>query len=90
MIHASNTLNSARSFFVWKKIECLLRNVFYGEEFIYKKPLSKPKRLTVNSKPTPRGLPLSQRSPLVSLDLRKNHPLLLKSYSNFSRRFTKI
>jgi hypothetical protein len=93
MIHPNNTLNSTRnstsSFFVWKKIAYLLRNFFYGEGFIYKKPLSKPKTLTVNSKPTARDLPLSQRSPLVSLELRKNHPLLLKYYSNFNRRLLK-
>lgn len=88
MTHPNNALNSARSFFVWKKIRYVLRNVFYGEGFIYKKPLSKPKRLTVNSKPTPR-VPLAQRSPLVSLELRKNHSLLLKSYSTFNE-VTKI
>ncbi len=74
MHHPSNILNYLESSFAWKGIRYFLPTFLQRKEQVYQKSISKPKRPIVNSK----FITKSSRSPIINLELRKNHPLFME------------
>jgi len=83
-----NILSDIKSILSWEKTGYFLSDFLYREKPVCQKPLPKRKRSRISSESTVRVLPLSSRSPLVSLELMKNHPLLAKYRFGFKKEIT--
>ncbi len=86
MYHTSNILKNLKLSFAWKSIWYFLLDSNLGERVEHKKLSLMLKKLQVVSRDKTKGLSLVPRSPLVSLGLRKNHPLFVEyHFRSFDR-----